>query len=156
MKKLITLALCALPSLTFANTPIIIKEQSVSALPASLYDGWWVVHDPQFQISYALRYHLKDGDIHGEHLTFNCPSGGTSTKMITTSFKLAPIEQGFDLQYEQYDFKSHIQFKFIKPKTALYSTQYLDPDNEYSKHLPNSINWLYRYSETPTPYCPKS
>lgn len=65
MKKLITLALCALPCVAFADNakpdlePILIKQQTVSALPKELYEGWWVTYDVDGYESYALRFYLK-------------------------------------------------------------------------------------------------
>lgn len=162
MKKLITLALCALPYVAFASDttspvpkPIVIKKQTVSALPKELYDGWWVTYDRMTHFSYALRYSLKGGEVHGEHHTYNC-SDSTLTPERTT-FKLVPTaKKGFDLRYtDSPEFRSYMTFSAMLPKAFVMAKQSFAEGDELALELfPEGVNWIYLYSETSAPKCP--
>lgn len=161
MKKLITLALCALPCVAFADEmakptpePIAIKKQTVSALPKELYDGWWVTYDRDIHTSYVLRFYLKDGEVHGENRSFHCAD--SSQVVDNSAFKLIPTaKKGFDLRYaDEPDFRSYMTFHAILPKTFLLANQSF-ADAEMAEMFPKGINWIYLHSDTPTPKCPK-
>lgn len=160
MKKLITLTLCALPYVAFASDvsdvpePIAIKKQTVSSLPKELYDGWWVTYDRDIYTSYALRFYLKDGEVHGENHSFNCMDSTQSTER--SDFKLIPTaKKGFDLRYkDEPDFRSYMNFSAISPKTFLLANQSFG-DEEMVAMFPYGINWIYLHSDTLTAKCPK-
>ncbi|MDO4450955.1 MAG: hypothetical protein Q4B79_08370 [Moraxella sp.] len=160
-EKIITLALCALPCVAFADNakpdlePILIKQQTVSALPKELYEGWWLTYDVDDYESYALRFYLKNGEVHGEHHAFDC-LGDTSEPEHRSMFKLVPTaKKGFDLRFDNSDFRSYMNFSAMLPKKFVMANQSY-ADKELAGYAPKGINWIYLYSETPTPYCPKS
>ncbi|WP_066802838.1 hypothetical protein [Moraxella oblonga] len=160
MKKLIALALCALPYVAFAGDvsdvpePIIIKKQTVSHLPKELYDGWWVTYDTDNHVSYAMRFYLENGKVQGEHHSFDCSD---KTLIEQDTFQLTPTaKKGFNLQFNnQSDFASYMNFSAISPKTFLLANQSFGND-EMVKMFPHGMNWIYLHSDVLTAKCPNS